>query len=152
MLERVNDLNGAGDAADGGEPSAVRVLVAASESCEVQRMARVLRARGYEVDVATSSRNVYRLLAGTAFDLWIFDARMMCLASSAVWASLRYTHTEGRGQPATPVCPVLVLTHRGDTWAGDALTAAACSIALMSWNPEASHMDIGEFISAPVVA
>ncbi|MCC0055903.1 MAG: terminase large subunit [Rhodobiaceae bacterium] len=34
----------------------------------------------------------------------------------------------------------------------DPFVAMLCAAILMSWNPEASHMDIGEFISAPVVA
>ncbi|MCK6470743.1 MAG: hypothetical protein L6R28_03255 [Planctomycetes bacterium] len=144
MLERANALSETSGEAGGGVPSTARVLLAAKSAGEMRSLARVLRARGYEVDEATSSRNVYRLLAAADFDLWIFDARMLCLASSAVWASLRYAHTEGRGRPASPVCPVLVLTRRGDTWAGDTLSAAARSIALMSWNPEAWRLGLLE--------
>lgn len=144
MLERANATSETNEVEAGGAPALGRVMLAATASCEMQRLARVLRARGFEVDVATASRKVYRLLAANGYDLWILDARLLCLASSAVWASLRYAHTEGRGRPASPVCPVLVLTHRGDTWAGDALSAAARSIALMSWNPEAWRLGLQE--------
>lgn len=144
MLERANVLSKTNGEAGGGVPSAGRILLAAKGAGEVRSLAQALRARGYEVDEATSSRKVYRLLAAADFDLWILDARMLCLASSAVWASLRYAHTEGRGRAASPVCPVLVLTHRGDPCAGDALSAAARSIALMSWNPEAWRLGLLE--------
>lgn len=144
MLERTNALSETNGDAAGGVPSAGRILLAAKGAGEVRSLALALRARGYEVHVATSSRIAYRLLATADFDLWILDARMLCLASSAVWASLRYAHTEGRGRAASPVCPVLVLTRLGDTWAGDALSAAARSIALMSWNPESWRLGLLE--------